>query len=155
MPRYDGPAADGAADEADIGFAAERQPNTTGHRRPSIAPDAATAAGWGDRPPPHRMLLRKWRPMRRNTLRGFADVELTSGLQIDDIAVHTREGRAWASLPARPMLDQDGQHVLRDGRPQYAPILRWRTRDLADRFSAAVVELVRRAHPDALDEARL
>lgn len=66
--------------------------------------------------------------------------------------MHVRDGRAWASLPARPMLDHDGRHVIRDGEPQYAPILRWRTRDLADQFSTAVVELVRRAHPGALDD---
>jgi hypothetical protein len=100
-----------------------------------------------------RMTLRRWRPLQRATLRGFADVELPNGLQIDDIAAHVRDGRAWASLPARPMLDQDGRHVIRDGKPQYAPILRWRTRDLADRFSTAVVELVRRAHPNTLDGA--
>jgi hypothetical protein len=89
--------------------------------------------------------------MHRATLRGFADVELPNSFQIDDVAVHVRDGRTWASLPARPMLDQDGRQVVRDGKAQYATILRWRTRDLADRFSAAVVELVRAAHPGALD----
>jgi hypothetical protein len=75
--------------------------------------------------------------MQRATLRGFADIELPNG----------------SSLPARPMLDQDGRHVLRDGKAQYAPILRWPSRDLADRFSVALVELVQRAHPGALDGA--
>jgi hypothetical protein len=99
------------------------------------------------------MMLRRWRPLHRNTLHGFADLELPNCLQIDDIAVHVRDGRAWAALPARPMLDQNGRHVFHDGKPQYAAILRWRTRDLADRFSAPVVEVVRRAHRGALDRA--
>jgi hypothetical protein len=97
------------------------------------------------------MRLRNWRPCLRNTLRGFANVELPSGLQIDEIAVHVRRGRARASLPARPMLDTDGRHVVREGKPQYTTIMRWRTRELADRWSAAVIELVRQANPDALD----
>jgi hypothetical protein len=118
------------------------------------AAQQAQAVAWGDRPPPRQMTLRRWRPMRRNTLCGFADIELPFGLQIDDIAVHVRAGRAWASLPARPMLDQDGRHVIREGKPQYVVVLRWRSRELADKFSAAVVELVRRTHPDALDAGR-
>ena len=77
--------------------------------------------------------------------------QLPSGLQIDDIAVHVREGRAWASLPARLMLDADGRHVVRECKPQYATIMRRRTRELADRWSATVVELVREANPDGLD----
>jgi hypothetical protein len=91
--------------------------------------------------------------MRRATLRGFADIELPNGLQIDDIAVHDRGGRAWAGLPARPVLE-NGRHIIRDGKPAYARILAWRSRNLADRFSTAVVELVRRTHPGALDDAR-
>ena len=146
-----GPAAAGTAARAGIGFTAERRSDTSSPRHSSIAPDTATAAGFGGWPAPRRMLLRKWRPLVRNTLRGFADVELPSGLQIDEIAVHVRNGRAWASLPARPMLDADGRHVVREGEPQYASIMRWRTRELADRWSATVVELVREANPDGLD----
>jgi len=37
------------------------------------------------------------------------------------------------------------------GKAQYASILSWRDRDLADRWSAAVVALVRAAYPDALE----
>jgi hypothetical protein len=73
------------------------------------------------------MILRTWRLMRRNTLCGFATVELPSGLVIEGIAVHVRGDRAWASPPARPILDENG-HALRDdrGKIRYAEILRWR-----------------------------
>jgi hypothetical protein len=97
------------------------------------------------------LALRGWRPLRRNTLHGVVDVVLPNGLEID-IAVHVSGGRAWASLPARPVLD-GGRHVIRDGKPAYVRSLAWRSRDLSDKFSAAVVELVRRTYPDALDEA--
>jgi hypothetical protein len=128
VPRYDGPGAWAGAEAGDRVCSDKRPDTTTPHRRPPIAPDAATAAGWGDRPPPHRTALRRWRPLHRVTLRGFADIELPNGLRIDDIAVHVRDGRIWASLPTRPMLDQDGRHVFSDGKPQYAPILRSQSR---------------------------
>jgi hypothetical protein len=99
------------------------------------------------------MGLVEWRPMRRNSLRGFAAVELPSGLTIIDVSVHVTAGRAWAGLPSRPMLGSDGA-ALRDekGKIRYLPLLRWRDRDLGDRFSAAVVGLVRTEHPGALDD---
>jgi len=54
--------------------------------------------------------------------------------------------------PANPVLDRDGhQKIEANGKPAYVPILEWRSRDLADRFSAAVIEPVQRAHPGSLD----
>jgi hypothetical protein len=38
-----------------------------------------------------------------------------------------------------------------DGKPQYAAILEWKSRDLSDRFSATVIDLIRQNHPNALD----
>jgi hypothetical protein len=99
-----------------IGGAVTRASILQSRRPAQRAPDAATAAGWGDKPPPRRMVLRRWRPMHRATLCGFADVELTNGLHIDDFAVRVGDGQACASLPARPTLDQDGRQILRDGK---------------------------------------
>jgi hypothetical protein len=54
-------------------------------------------------------------------------------------------------LPSKPQIDRDGrQKTDTNGRAVYAPVLEWRDRGLADRFSAAVVELVLQAHPEAL-----
>ena len=97
--------------------------------------------------------LLDWRPVRKKTLRGFCSIQLLSALQITNVAVHVRGGRAWVSLPAVPMLDAEGRQVIRDGRPQYVAIIRWCDRDLAERFSAAVVELVRAAYPDTFNES--
>jgi hypothetical protein len=108
------------------------------------------------RPSGRKMRLISFRPVVKGSLRGFATVGFPVGpgeLQIADCPVHVSHGRPWAALPARPVLDGDGRHVRPDGgKPQYAAILRWRDRDLADRWSDAVVALVRGAHPDALDE---
>jgi hypothetical protein len=118
-----------------------------------IAPDAATRATWGHRPTPKaKMRLVEFKPLRRNTLLGFCVVEMPSGLVIRDISIHQKAGKWWAGLPAKPVLDAEGRHVNNHaGHKQYAALLGWRSRELADRFSAAVVELVRLAHPADLE----
>jgi hypothetical protein len=94
-----------------------------------------------------RLRLLEWRPLVKNSLRGFASVELPSGLTIADISVHVSHGKRWASLPARPQITSDGT-VRRgdDGRIAYSSILKWRSRELQDGFSAAVVRAVEAEH---------
>ena len=96
--------------------------------------------------------LISFKPLVKGSLRGFANVELPNGLRITDCPVLISNGKAWATLPSKPVLDRDGKHVEVSGKKQYAPILEWRDRDLSNRFSAAIVDLVRQHHPDALDE---
>jgi hypothetical protein len=98
------------------------------------------------------MKLAAFRPLTKNTLRGFASLELANGLTIIDCPIHLANGRAWASLPAKAAIDRDGRQIVVDGKPQYGVVLKWRDRDLADRFSDAVIALVRAAHPNALDD---
>lgn len=99
------------------------------------------------------MRLLQWKPLVKNSLRGFASVELPSGLRILEIPILiSSRGKAWAALPSKLQLERDGQ-PRRDanGKLIYAPVLEWRDRDLADRFSAAVIALVDEKHPDAID----
>jgi hypothetical protein len=113
------------------------------------------AATWGPGPGAAaqrpRMRLISWKPIAKGSLRGFATVELPIGLKLIDCAIFVGTKGAWASLPAKPQLDKDNrQRIGADGKPSYSPVVEWRSRDLADRFSAAVVALVRATHPDAL-----
>ena len=122
---------------------------TAEHAR-SVTP--AQAIGFGDRPTTRRMRLISFKPLTKGSLRGFANVELPNGLRITDCPVLVSgNGKAWATLPSKPVLDRDGRHAKPDGKPQYAAILEWKTRDLSDGFSTAVIELIRAKHPDALD----
>lgn len=95
--------------------------------------------------------LREFRPLVKNSLRGFATVELPNGLVIKDLSVHTSNGKSWASMPAKPILDQEGQHRRIEGKPQYVKILEWKSRELSDGFSDAVLAVVRAHTPSALD----
>jgi hypothetical protein len=87
-----------------------------------------------------------WRPLERNTLRGFARVKVpTWKLVVNDVAVHERDGKRWAQLPSRPMLDSNRQLILdENGRPKYSRVLEFTERKVADRFSAAVVAAIDR-----------
>ena len=98
-----------------------------------------------------RMQPEAFKPLVKGALRGFATVRLPIGLTIADIPVCESYGKAWAALPSKPILDRDGRYVEQDGKKHYAPILQWADRDTADRWSDAVVDLVRQHHPAVLD----
>jgi hypothetical protein len=94
----------------------------------------------------------QWKPLSRNSLRGFASIRLGAALKIHDIAVHVHEnGRRWAQLPAKPIVQQDGT-VKRnaDGKIQYAPMMEWADRAASDKFSESVISAIEEGFPDAL-----
>jgi hypothetical protein len=95
-----------------------------------------------------------WRPLRKNTLLGFARIRIAElDLTVHDIAIHQKNGRTWAQLPARPWV-KDGAVVTDDaGKVQYSPLLEFGRREVRDAFSQRVVEALLRFAPDALDLA--
>jgi hypothetical protein len=119
----------------------------------------AEAATWGAKPgaiPARtaerpRMRLVPGKPMAKGALCAFATVELPIRLKLIDCPVFVGSSGRWASLPSKPVLGREGKQAKPNGRPQFAPVLAWRNRELADRFSGIVVDLIRAAHPGALD----
>ena len=113
----------------------------------------AERAAWGD--PPARPGLQPlgFKSVRRNALRGFAEVRLPNQLIISDIVVGEANGRQWALLPSKPLVDRAG-NLRRDdaGKIRYSPVVEWGSPALRDEFSKRVVALVVRAqHRDAFD----
>jgi hypothetical protein len=101
-----------------------------------------------------RLELLDFRAMIKGALVGFATVRLPIGLIIADIPILVAHGKAWASLPSKPQLGQDGTPRRgTDGKILYVAILRWQNGDLKNRFSDAVIGLVREHHPNALGGA--
>jgi hypothetical protein len=91
--------------------------------------------------------LLEWKPLARNSLRGFATVRLGRALKISDISVHNSNGKRWASLPSKPQISGDSVQKDANGKIRYVPILQWLDREAADRFSNAVIEAVEALHP--------
>ncbi len=85
-----------------------------------------------------------WRPFERNTLQGFADLWLrTARLNIRGCAVHEKNGKRWVQLPARPQLDEARNLIRNDaGKIQYAKVLDFDSREVADRFNAAALKAI-------------
>ena len=90
-----------------------------------------------------------WKPLHRNTLRGFLTAHLPSGLTLHEMSVHTRDGTWWVTPASKPMLGKDGT-ALRDadGRIRYSPIVSFESRHARDRFTRAVLDALRLAHPE-------
>lgn len=91
-----------------------------------------------------------WRPLRKNTLLGFASVRVIEmDLTIHDVAIHQKNDRTWAGLPARPWIKNNTLVLDDDGRPQYSPLLEFGRPEVRSAFSRAVVDAVLRFAPDA------
>jgi hypothetical protein len=117
--------------------------------------DLAGAGGGATSACPPSFVVEEFTPVIDNTLVGLARVRLPSGLILHDVAIHKRNGTAWAVAPSKPMLDRNGVQVKNaTGKPLCVPIVTFASRELRDRFSAAVIDAVRAAHPRVLDHAR-
>lgn len=93
-----------------------------------------------------------WREMRRGSLLGFAKIELPSGMVVHDVTILTGERGPWASPPSKPMVGRDGV-VMKDGngKVRYSPIVEFKSKEIRDRWSAAVIEAMREAHAEAFE----
>jgi hypothetical protein len=100
------------------------------------------------------IVCEKWTARRSNTLLGFADVLLEqTHLRIHDCAIFEKNGRRWVMLPGRPMIDRDGVALRdEDGKPKYARILEFDTREAGDEFSRACIAAVLERFPAAFDD---
>lgn len=99
------------------------------------------------------MKILDWRPMRKNSLHGFAKLELPSGMVIADVTILAGERGAWASPPSKPMIDCEGA-ALKDqnGKIRYSPIIEFTSKEIRDRFSTAVIAALLESYPNALDD---
>jgi hypothetical protein len=96
------------------------------------------------------MKILEWRPLRRNTLLGFATVEMPSGMVMAEIGIMRAERGEWAAPPSKPQIDRDGVG-MKDaaGKLKYTPLISFTSKERRDRFSDAVIEAMRAAHPEA------
>jgi hypothetical protein len=101
-----------------------------------------------DRP---RMQLLEWKRVGKGALVAHATVLLPSGLRIGDVAIFQKDGTQWAQLPSGPMRHAEGELLKDDrGKIRYRSPLKWKTRELQERFSHALIELIE-AERGALD----
>jgi hypothetical protein len=66
-----------------------------------------------------------WRPVASGTSQGFFTLLLPSGLVINDLTLHERDGKRWIRLRGKPQIDQDG-NIRKDpstGKRLYTPVI--------------------------------
>ena len=77
--------------------------------RPRLWQARADQAQEGGMNVSHLPLVRNWRSDRKNTRRGYVDLEYPHfGLTIRNVAIHRRGETAWLAMPAREFI-VDGQ----------------------------------------------
>jgi hypothetical protein len=118
------------------------------------------AATWGEKPAPApvkpKIRIISGKPIVKGALRFVATIGLPFGggdLEIPGVMAFSSRGKLWANLPSKPILDQNGVHKKDEsGKKAYAPFLEWSSKELRDRFSAAVIDLIKEQYPDVLDD---
>ena len=97
--------------------------------------------------------VEEFKSLSKNRLRGFARVRMPSGVIFHDVSIHNSNGSWWASPASKPQLNRDGACMRgKDGKIVYTPIVSFASRELRDKFSSAVIEAMRLAHPEAFVE---
>ena len=91
----------------------------------------------------------EWRPIVKNSLRGFCVVRLGKALKVKDIAISRNGNSCWASFPSMPVLDADKKQKKIGDKFVYIPFIEWMDRESKDKFSASVIEALEAAYPGA------
>jgi hypothetical protein len=80
-----------------------------------------------------------FKPLEKNTLRGFAKIRIRElRLIVNDVTLHEKGGSRWVGLPGKPQI-RDGAVVTDErGKTAYAPVLEFETRAAGGAFSEAV-----------------
>jgi len=97
------------------------------------------------------MKILEWRPLNKGALRGFAKIELRSGMVISDVTILVGANGPWASPPSKPQIGRDGA-VMKDaaGKARYTPIIEFSSKEIRDRWSTQIIDALRTSHPEAL-----
>jgi thiosulfate reductase cytochrome b subunit len=83
-----------------------------------------------------RAMASAWTPYEKNTLRGFFDLELPSGLIIHGCTLHVKGDSKWVGLPAQKV-------VRAGGEVGYVAILEFTNHATADRFRDLAIDALR------------
>jgi hypothetical protein len=101
-----------------------------------------------------------FKPHASDSLVGFIDVRMPSGLEIYGATVHVQGSRRWVNPPGKPQLDERGTALREDnGKIKYAAVLGFVSHGCRSNWSRQILraldELDPQAAPAAVEEAAL
>lgn len=79
-----------------------------------------------------KLRITNYRAHEKNTLRGFFDVTLDTGMTIRGLTHHEKNGRRWVGLPARSFTSDEGAI-------SWSPIVGFEDKEASFQFSDAVI----------------
>ena len=101
--------------------------------------------------PPSGLVCVGWKTVRKNSLRGFADLLLPkAGLVLLECSLHEKDGSAWVNPPAKEIRDASG------ARAGWKDCVAFQDKAARRAWSDAAVAAVqewRRTHPEAEEPA--
>ena len=90
--------------------------------------------------------IRNWKPLQKNTLRGFFTIELPSGMIIHEVMLHEKGHSRWIQFSAREYADKEGQK-------QYRRFIDFSDRSVADHFRDLVLAALDQHFANQIDHA--
>jgi len=91
------------------------------------------------------MRISNFRSYEKNTLKGFIEVELPSGMILKNITWHQRDDKEWIGLPAR-------EYKKDDGSTGYANVVDFVDKTTYWKFTHAVLDALRESFFEAAGE---
>jgi hypothetical protein len=101
-----------------------------------------------------RCQIVEWRPKRKGARASFVTAHFPGlHMTFSGCAAFEKGTRRWVQPPSRPLQGDDGKPLLdADGKPRWAPLIKFTSREASDRFSDAVISALLRQHPDAFGD---
>jgi hypothetical protein len=93
---------------------------------------------------PQRAAALNARRHEKNTLKGFFDLVLPSGMIVKGCTLHVTGLRAWVGLPGRPYTDASGAET-------WANIIDFRDRTTKERFQKIALDAAAEVFPEAAE----
>lgn len=98
------------------------------------------------------IVIKTWKPLRKNSLLGFAEVAFQSGLVIAEVCIMQGEHGPWANPPSRPMVGRDGRALTDErGKVRYQPLISFSSKEIKNRWSDGVIAAMQEQHPEAFE----
>jgi hypothetical protein len=80
-----------------------------------------------------------FKPFEKNTLRGFFDLELPSGMILSGCTLHEKDDKYWVGLPGKP-------YTAADGSQAWTRIIDFRDAKTRNKFQESITPLARVAY---------
>lgn len=91
-------------------------------------------------------IIRNFKPFEKNTLKGFFDVRLASGMILCGCTLHEKNNRFWIGLPAKPYTTDSGSQ-------SWVKLIDFEDKKTHERFQEIMTPLAVAAYERAKAEA--